>query len=72
MDSLLLKKMHENGQDVNPRDLMFPGPLLHPPFPPESNGKVKGIDGELPLNFPCLTSLPNFLTCLAGTSWTEE
>lgn len=65
MDSLLLKKMHENGQDVNPRDLMFPGPLLHPPFPPESNGKVKGIDGELPLNFP-LPHLPAKFPYLPG------
>ena len=58
MDSLLLKKMHENGQDVNPRDLVMPGPLLHPPgFPPDANGKVKGVDGEPPMNFP-LPHLP--------------
>ncbi|KAK7107615.1 hypothetical protein V1264_015508 [Littorina saxatilis] len=50
MDSLLLKKMHENGQD--PRDLVLPGPLLPPAFPPEANGKIKGMDGEAPMNYP--------------------
>ncbi|XP_076445713.1 uncharacterized protein LOC143283387 isoform X2 [Babylonia areolata] len=57
MDNLLLKKMHENRQDMSPKDMLMPGPLLPPPpFPPE--GKMKGMDGEGPITFPPLPPLP--------------
>ncbi|KAL8584335.1 hypothetical protein ACOMHN_031955 [Nucella lapillus] len=56
MEGLLLKKMHENGQEVNSKDFIIPGPLLPPhPFSPE--GKMKG-EGEAPITFPPFPPLP--------------
>ena len=64
MDNLLLKKMQENGQDFNPRDFLGL-PLPPPSFPPEANGKVKGVDGEN-VNLPPLPPLPMKFPFLQG------